>query len=542
MSFTDSSLAEQIDDADQYYSIISSLPSCPRSQVGFALTLSLVEKLSLTNSLLCEFLLQLLDEILRRSTDENRHFLVDIGLTQVLFNTLSSAIVLSHDKLIQAVQNCLNSLITKMFITTINDDISFVSIIHNLLGTIMIKSDKSDHEAWTNYRRVVHQTLSGMFCSIIDSIEKPPSMDLSTYKSGIRRASVDDTNGNSTPPETYERFRQLLQLTLDYIYHFHHECLWMENVTLRLLDVCLLTMAYLIEKRSNQGTSRHQWSLVMFRSGDIIKQIGQKLLPIALDPDKQRFFFRIEILKHIIQQPNSKAILEYLLTNDQQGSIFHQILIYLHVMTNTTPSHSDYEQLTNQQPNSNALERSTAGPMLVRSQTVSNGEESSHTVNICVKTPVSKLVESSTKRHVKIKVTSEHSSSENDEAALAECLNSSATIDNEQETAVQKNGTRSLSPSLSISSVGSEINTSLQQSSPINYSGTLITFRDLMRTVNVQSPTTVDNVQAQRRILTDYLLASSSSSSTRKWNWAHLPFSSTSFTQWMSPMVALLYI
>lgn len=509
--------------------------------MGFALTLSLIEKLSLTNSLLCEFLLQLLDEILRRSTDENRHFLVDIGLTQVLFNTLSSAIVLSHDKLIQAVQNCLNSLITKMFITTINDDISFVSIINNLLGTIMIKSDKSDHEAWKNYRRLVHQTLSGMFCSIIDSIEKRPSMELSAYKSSLRRASIDDTNANSTSPETYERFRQLLQLTLDYIYLFHHECLWMENVTLRLLDVCLLTMAYLIEKRSNQGTSRHQWSLVMFRSGDIIRQIGQKLLPIALDPDKQRFFFRIEILQHIIQQPNSKAILEYLLSNDQQGTLFHQILVYLHVMTNTTPSHSDYEQVNNHQPNCNALERSTAGPMIMRSQMLSNGEESSHTVNICVKTPVSKLVESSTKRQVKIRVTSEHSSSDNDEAELAECLNSSA-IDNEQETVVQKNGTRSLSPSLSISSVGSEINTSLQQSSPINYSGTLNTFRDLMRTVNTQSPTTVDNHQAQRRILTDYLLASSPSSSTRKRNEAYLPLSSTSFTEWKSTMVFLFYI
>ncbi|CAF4702336.1 unnamed protein product, partial [Rotaria magnacalcarata] len=49
-------------------------------------------------------------------------------------------------------------------------------------------------------------------------------------------------------------------------------------------------------------------SLIMFRCGDIIKSIGLKLITIALDPDKQRFIFRIQILKSIIDQPNSKGI------------------------------------------------------------------------------------------------------------------------------------------------------------------------------------------------------------------------------------------
>ena len=481
--------------------------------MGFALILSLVEKLSQTNSLLCEFLLHLLDEILQRSSEENRIFLVDIGLTQVLFNTLSSAIVLSHAKLIQAVQNCFNSLITKMFTTTINDDISFVSIINNLLGMIMIKNEKIDQEAWNNYRRVVHQTVSGMLCSIIDVIERPPSMDLSTYKSTTGRISVDEANANSTLLETCERFRQFLQLTLDYICLFHQECFWMENITLRLLDVCLLTMAYLIEKRSNQVTHRHQWSLVMFRSSDIIRQIGQKLLPIALDPDKHRFFFRIEILKHIIQQPNSKAILEYLLTNDQQGSIYLQILIALQILANTAPSPLDYAQVTNHQPTFHGLERATPAPSSVKNQAFSNGEESSYTVNMSVKKSVPKQIDASTKRQVKIKIVSEHSSSANGEAEPTQSSSSSAS-DDEEEMPEQKNGNRSLSPSLSLSSVGSEMNISLQQPFAVNYSSTINTFRELMRAITIQVSTTTDSAHAQRRALTDYLLTSASS--TRK--------------------------
>ncbi len=127
----------QVHDVEEYFSILSSSPPCPRSQVGFALVLSFVEKLSMTNLVLCELLLNLLDMIILRSNDENRHYLVDIGLTQVLFNTLSSAISSSQEKIISSVQKCFNSLIVTMFTTTINDDISFMSIIDNIIGMMM---------------------------------------------------------------------------------------------------------------------------------------------------------------------------------------------------------------------------------------------------------------------------------------------------------------------------------------------------------------------------------------------------------------------
>ncbi len=131
------SLLDQVHDVEEYFSILSSSPPCPRSQVGFALVLSFVEKLSMTNLVLCELLLNLLDMIILRSNDENRHYLVDIGLTQVLFNTLSSAISSSQEKIISSVQKCFNSLIVTMFTTTINDDISFMSIIDNIIGMMM---------------------------------------------------------------------------------------------------------------------------------------------------------------------------------------------------------------------------------------------------------------------------------------------------------------------------------------------------------------------------------------------------------------------
>jgi hypothetical protein len=139
-----SSLSEQVHDAEQYFSIVSSSPPCPRSQVGFALVLSLIEKLSMTNLCLSELVLNLLNEIITRSSDENRHFLVEIGLTQVLFNTLSSSISTSQDKIISCVQKCFNSLITTMFTTSINSDISFISIIENMIGIMMKNNDIQD--------------------------------------------------------------------------------------------------------------------------------------------------------------------------------------------------------------------------------------------------------------------------------------------------------------------------------------------------------------------------------------------------------------
>jgi len=87
---------------------------------------------------LCELLLNVLNEIISRSTDENRHFLVHIGITQVLFNTLSSAISLSQDKIISYVQKCFNSLIIHMFVKNLNDDIAFISIINNIIGMMMM--------------------------------------------------------------------------------------------------------------------------------------------------------------------------------------------------------------------------------------------------------------------------------------------------------------------------------------------------------------------------------------------------------------------
>lgn len=138
------SLSEQVHDAEQYFSILSSSPPCPRSQVGFALVLSFIEKLSTTNIPLCELILELLDDIIIQSNDENRHFLVELGLTQVLFNTLSSAISTSQEKIISCVQQCFNSLVVTMFTTTINDDISFISIINNIIGMMMVNYETED--------------------------------------------------------------------------------------------------------------------------------------------------------------------------------------------------------------------------------------------------------------------------------------------------------------------------------------------------------------------------------------------------------------
>ena len=98
----------------------------------------------MTNLCLCELILHVLDEIILRSNDENRHFLVEIGLTQVLFNTLSSSISSSQDKIIVCIQKCFNSLITTMFTTSINNDISFISIIETIMGIMMMNYEMHD--------------------------------------------------------------------------------------------------------------------------------------------------------------------------------------------------------------------------------------------------------------------------------------------------------------------------------------------------------------------------------------------------------------
>ncbi|CAF0928875.1 unnamed protein product [Rotaria sordida] len=506
------SLSEQIHDTEQYFSILSSSPPCPRSQVGFALVLSFIEKLTLTNIYLCELILKLLDQIILQSCDENRHFLVDIGVTQVLFNTLSSAISISQEKIIICVQKCFNSLITTMFTTSINDDISFISIINNIVGMIMMNDDIDDKDCSKMYRRIFHQTLSNMLNSILDSIEKLRSHDIISYQSKLQRNNLVDINLNLKTIEYSDRFRKFLQLSLDYIYLFHNECSLFEIFTLHLLDICLLGIAYLIEKRSNFINTRHQMSLIMFRCGDVIKQIGQKLLTISLDPDKQRFIFRIQILKHIIDQPNSKAIMEYLLINDIQCYLYHQILIYLQIISNTIPKDSEFEQINNQYQNLYEQPRksvdsghSTITTIMNKSQILSNGEDSSsHTIHISSKLNSTKQ----TPCRIKIKISNEKVSTTDEEHNVDQLSSSTTTTADEQEIERTKSFDRSSSPSFSISSVSSEL-TSLQLLSIDNYQKIINSFRDLMCTINIQSLTANDNNAAQRRALTEYLLSSS---------------------------------
>jgi hypothetical protein len=245
----------------------------------------------------------------------------------------------------------------------------------------------------------------------------------------------------------------------------------------------------------------------MFRCGDIIKQIGQKLLTIALDPNKQRFDFRIKILKHIIDQPNAKAIMEYLLTNDTQCYIYHQILIYLQTLSHTSPNDTEFEQINNQNSSEQSRKsfdsgHSTIATVINTNQPLSYGEESSsHTVDISRKKPI------------KHKFNNEHSSTTDEEQDLG-AVSSSSTTNDEQDIIVRKIFDRSSSLSLSNSSVSSEL-TTLQQSSVMNYQNIINIFRDLMRTINIPSLTTNDSNTAQRRALTDYLLMLSPSS-TRK--------------------------
>jgi hypothetical protein len=360
-----------------------------------------------------------------------------------------------------------------------------------------------------DYRRILHQTVSNMFHSIIDSIDKPLTMDISSYKSTGKRNSIDDHNLNPILVENYDRFRKFLQLAIDYIYSFHNECQYFENFTLRLLDICLLGIAYLIEKRSNHVTTRHQMSLLIFRCSDIIKQIGQKLLTIALDPEKQRFFFRIEILKHINDQPNAKAIIEYLLINDTQCYIYHQILIYLQILSKTTPNDSENEQPTNQTSLGQPQKPMDLGHVIISHthQRVSNGEDSTHTINISMKSNIKKQI----KQPVKTDVTQKESSSPDEEARDLGQLSSSSSNNDEQEMPVGKASERSSSSaSPSISSLSSEV-TPLQQSSIATYPNIINQFRDLLRLVNVPSLTANDNHVVQRRALTEYLLMSSPS-------------------------------
>lgn len=517
-----SSLSEQIHESEQYFAIVAAASACPRSRVGFALLLSLVEKLSVTNVPLCELLLSLLNEIIVRSTDENRHFLVDIGIIQVLFNTLAAAIMHSREKIVVHVQKCLNSLITHIFVTSIKEDISFVSIINNIFGMMMLMNyetdDDSERTTRTNsrdtlgrldaskvHRRVLHQTVSQMFGALADAIEKPHSTEPPTYRSASGRTTTDDASQNPTLVEHCDRFRKFLLLALDYIHSFHDECAVFESFTLRLLNICLIGTAYLIEKRSGSANARHQMTLIMFRCGDTIKQVGQKLLTVALDPARQRFFFRVQVLKHIIDQPNARAIIEHLLANDAQCHIYHQMLISLQTLSLTTPNSSDLEQVNNpnyveQSRRSADSGHSTLVTAMTTTQTFSNGEESSHTVNISTKSNGPKPTKSTPKRK-----TSKGESSPSDEEVAASDNSSSSTGDDEQETPAAEIFDRSSSTSLSISSANSDLPI-IQPGSMMNYQGIISSFQDLMRSLILPALTSNDSSVAQRRALTDHLL------------------------------------
>ena len=368
-----------------------------------------------------------------------------------------------------------------------------------------------------------------MFNSIIDSIDKPSvALDISSYQSTGRRTSVDDHNANSMSGDNHERFRKFLHLTLDYIYSFHDECQYFEIFTLRLLDISLLGIAYLIEKRSNHVSPRHQMSLIVYRCGDIIKQIGQKLLTIALDPEKQRFFFRIKILKHINDQPNAKGIMEYLLINDNQCYIYHQMLLYLQILSKTTPNDSDIEQITNQSSSEQSSKsfdsgHATNATLVNTHEAVSNGEESSsHTINISTSSNVTKQMKSVSQRPVKTNMSNKRSSStdeDDDDDDVEEVvvepsrLSSSPPTHEEQDNRIRKISDRSSSPSLSMSSISSEF-TNLQQSSTINYQLIINSFRELMGRITIPSVTTNDNNLPIRRGLSQYLLTPTSTPGT----------------------------
>jgi hypothetical protein len=359
------------------------------------------------------------------------------------------------------------------------------------------------------HRRILHQTISQMFNSIIDAIEKLPSVELPAYRLATGRMSVDDASLSLALVEHCDRFRKFLQLALDYIHAFHNECALFESFTLRLLNICLIGIAYLIEKRSTQTNTRHQMSQMMFRCADIIKQVGQKLLTIALDPGKQRFLFRIQVLKHIIDQPNARAIMDYLLTNDTQCNIYHQILISLLTLSESSPHVSEYEQVSNasstEQPRQSVDSgHSTVATTVNITQTFSNGEESSHTVNISTKAGKPKQSKATPKEPAKMKVTKQNSSvSEEEEGLSASC--SSTTADDEHDAGNRKAFDRSSSASFSVSSASSEL-TTVQQASMMQYQNIISAFRDLMRSINIPSLTTNDSSVAQRRALTDYLL------------------------------------
>lgn len=373
-------------------------------------------------------------------------------------------------------------------------------------------------------RRILHQTLSSIFNSIIDSINKPSSPPVPLYRSTGQRNSHDDHGLNPILLDNHDRFRKFLQIAIDYIYSFHDECQFLESFTVRLLDISLLGIAYLIEKRTNHLSSRYQISSLIYRCEDIIKPIGQKLLTIALDPEKQNFFFRVQILKHIIDQPNAKGIMEYLLQNDNQCHIYHQLLLYLQILSKTKPTETDIEHVNNQSSSEQSRTSFDSGHattvLLTNNRQARSDDEdsSSHTVHISTSANATKQLKTMSQRvATSNNMPNKQSSSTDEEKEKAlPCGLSNSSLVNEEpvDNRPRKISDRSSSPSLSFSSFSSDL-TGLQQSSTMNYPSIINSFRELMGRITIPSTTNDIHVQ-QRRGLAQYLLSPTSAGTRRK--------------------------
>lgn len=137
-SLSSFSFNEQIDKDDNLFPVVASSIVCPRSQIGLTLLLSLIEKSQ------SSLLLQIVNEIIEKSSDENRQFLVGINLTHVLLNTLSTIVSTKNDELFLLVVRCFNSLILCEWNSKNSQEISFVSILNTMIS--MIERENLDEE------------------------------------------------------------------------------------------------------------------------------------------------------------------------------------------------------------------------------------------------------------------------------------------------------------------------------------------------------------------------------------------------------------
>ncbi|CAF1046492.1 unnamed protein product, partial [Didymodactylos carnosus] len=439
-------IVDQISDHDDFFSFLStssSKPSiCPISQIGLALLLSLIEKLTLSESgiYICQIVLYLLNQIIERSNEFYRQYLIDIGLCEVLFNTLCSCIQQikenkhdmfeSYENIITSIQICFNTLVACLYATVNKTSVTFMNILHKLMKMIQeqfnTRQDIGHPNDWSIDRFdliVLHQTLFSILSTIIDLTEmmcqltkthsshhhfrtmsyhstapstrrsSTASVEVNFLNSSFNqhsRSSLSDiqikpfdfiknstnnlvplrvlnnyhdesmfSSDNITSTTTAlfdqfdlgDRFRKYLQLSVDCIEMIYSDHLAitdsLEQFTLKLFHLCLNGIAYNLEKKSSittphslidnninseKSTKKHCWSTLMLRCRDIIKQQCIKLLILTLDPERQRVKFRCEIIKYLLNQPNSKRILDYLFLNDL--SLYERILIYFNQLCN----------------------------------------------------------------------------------------------------------------------------------------------------------------------------------------------------------------